>query len=424
MRSDFLIPSVTKDERSRITGFKNRFGSIELDLMGMPKGFRKDDVEELIRFSAFLRSCGMSTYSVHLRNLDLSKPGKKDASAAISQCNIIQPILSPDMVVLHPGRTDADALLSNLEFLLARISEKVAVVLENMTGSRSILSSPRSIDRFIKSASDFPDRLGICIDTAHPPISKGQDFTSFVIDHLEAAGPRLLHMHVSDRAKTKHLPIGQGIICWDMVRHYLHSSAYPGKGAIEVRSSGGTRDPVLSSAERFYGPHAKDFNYGAISQIMNGTRATREEILEESKRRFNLPPEISTLLEIPAEASKETGDSYTYYFIPSKSFGDRSEDPYYSLTGGKENLGWADYLFGHREDGGKLHILLIDKKRSIAVEETIFNVYEAASKYEWEKFGSAIRSSLDALKRYPSANHIEYTFGQPEAILESDERAW
>ncbi len=131
-----------------------------------------------------------------------------------------------------------------------------------------------------------------------------------------------------------------------------------------------------------------------------------------------MPKKMLPMLEIPDGLEKEEKGSAVYFV---KRSGKETEDPYISLTGGKENLGWADYLLGFVEYHGTLHVVMIDKGRKIAIETQVANSMDNA--VEWENLERSISISLKALDD-PSVDHVEFTFNHAERIFNGDERSW
>jgi len=420
-----LIPSVSKDDKACMKTFGRYFNAVELDL---PYSGVKPDLHlrrELVAFHSLVKDSGMGIYSVHLRGLDLSNHDKKDASSSVALCNQLGTIISPKLVVVHPGRGHINDLLSNLEFLLERTDPGIQIAFENLSGSRPILRSSETLREFVELLDEFPERVGVCIDTSH---INEDPYTESLIAHIDAASSRLIHLHLSDWAGTgkKHLPIGSGVIDWRQVKEHLSATGYQGKAAIEIRSEGNRKDDMIRSACRYYGCSANDLNHRNEITRMAGTLKTveRDEIIATATEMYAMPASMAKLIAFPSSAHVEEGEHYKYFVVPSKSFSPNHPDPYLSLSGDNTNLGWAEFLFGFHEVSGKIHIVLIDKKQRIAVEALMFNIYDKKQEYNWTRMEDAIKASLEALKRYPQADHTECTFGQPEVIEKSDPQAW
>lgn len=425
-----LIPSITANDAGRLNGFKRHFKGVELDLWGMPRSLDGNGKGKLRAILDMVRGSGMEIPSVHLRGFNLSSKDKKDVSEAVGCCRELQRIVGPRIAIVHPGAGDMDDLVENLSFLLERVPPELTIALENMGGKKSPLNSAGAISYFVDRVKSMPGNLGICIDTSHPDPEDGVPYTEVLLSYLDAAEPRLAHLHISDvklqgGKQERHLRIGDGIVDWGALINRLHGLGYQNSAAVEVRSGGSEAEDIIISAKRFIDMAKKDLKNVRDSHPMaRDKRVSRNEMVEKAREMHGLPDSLIPLLGLPDSASVEEGPRFTYYLVPSSSFSEDHEDPFYSLTGGKENLGWADFLFGFREDAGKLHVILIDKSRKIALEERIYNIYSGEQKYDWQRLKDAIGSSLEALSKHEGADHIEYTFGQPEIIKPSDPRAW
>jgi sugar phosphate isomerase/epimerase len=92
-----------------------------------------------------------------------------------------------------------------------------------------------------------PDgQAGICLDLGHAHVDGG------VLAELEAAAPRLrhLHLHDNDGRLDSHLAPGLGSIPWPAVLARLEACGFQGAGALEVRdASKGTRPAAEVLAE-------------------------------------------------------------------------------------------------------------------------------------------------------------------------------
>lgn len=422
----FLIPRIRVNEKARVADFSRHFSEIELDLWGLGRTIGPKDADEVVGMSRSARLHGMRIHSVHLRGGDISSASKKSATEAIASIKKLQNALSPSIAVIHPGYGTLDDLVSNTGFVSERMPPGITLVVENLSSPNSPLSSSEDVHDFVREISAHPPNIGVCVDITHPHPEPGRDYTDIVLSLMEAALPRLLHLHVSDRkgAKGKHAVIGEGIVDWARIKGFLDMHGYAGKGVLEINGGSDIVESAKESARRYYGTIPKILNHGAQISAMARDTASRDEILDMAKKSYGMPESVADLLELPGETVVESGGNFTYFVVHSKKSGKGHEDPFYSLTGGNGNLGWADYLFGFREDAGKLHVLLIDKGRRIALEERILNIYSGEGKHDWERVENAIKRSIGALSTYKTANHIEFTFGQPEAIPEGDSRAW
>lgn len=136
------------------------------------------------------------------------------------------------MVILHPGAHLGSGTAAgirqaalNLDAVFDRIGQSgVDILLENTAGQGTCLGADMSELGAIIGASRHPDRLGVCIDTAHAfgagyALDTEEGYKQ-CIDAVEAAVglAKLRFFHVNDSAapcgsrKDRHAHIGQGAI--------------------------------------------------------------------------------------------------------------------------------------------------------------------------------------------------------------------
>jgi sugar phosphate isomerase/epimerase len=120
-----------------------------------------------------------------------------------------------------------------------------------------------------------PDgQAGICLDLGHAHVDGG------VLAELEAAAPRLRHLHLHDNDGTQdaHFAPGLGTIPWPEVLARLAACGFDGSGALEVRdTSKGARpaaevlaETLAASAAIF--PQIQLPDSAASAQIQRGTQ--------------------------------------------------------------------------------------------------------------------------------------------------------
>jgi sugar phosphate isomerase/epimerase len=99
----------------------------------------------------------------------------------------------------------------------------------------NIISSGTRVASLLALLDDVdPDgQAGICLDLGHAHVDGG------VLAELEAAAPRLrhLHLHDNDGSQDRHLAPGLGTIPWPEVLTRLAASGFEGAGALEVRDT-------------------------------------------------------------------------------------------------------------------------------------------------------------------------------------------
>jgi len=464
--SGLLIPSVEYAKIAGVRRLSKYFKELELDLYGIkhsisrnerpnisvPSALRDIERDQRTIFAvarALIEDSGMEIYSVHLRGFDLSKATPERRDQFISLCDRVHSAFNPKMAVLHPGYGDFSIFISNLSFVLEKIPESMTLVVENMTKEKAPLHSPETIRKFIELTRDFPSNLGLVIDTTHPGLPPGpvdpQSYTDLVLSYLEAALPRLRHLHLSDRGEkrkkkpTKHLPIGEGMIDWERIGNFLAANDYQGKAVIEIRFSDGDEvEKIVGSASCFYGCDRRDLKLEDKDESMpEMKKVSREELLEKVAALpalDEIQPSLLDLLDMPREGILEQSEDFIYFVVPSASYKKTHTDPYDVLTGEvDDDLNWTDYLFGVRYKGKYLSAVIIDKERRISVEETILNAY-GDYKENWPRFENAVKEALEQARRAKEgrrfAKGLEFdhvnlsSITNIEIIMVGEPRAW
>jgi len=209
------------------------------------------DTRALGKFSARLESRGLRAGSVHLpfypsvpelrghgakwSLIDSATKGRKDALEGATEGLHAAATLGASCAVLHlgwqkdawdgdQGRWAAEGVASLLE--TAR-QVGVTLLLEN------IISEGTRAARLVSLLDEVdPERAaGVCLDLGHAHVEGD------VLAQLEAALPRLRHLHIHDNDghKDAHLPPGEGSIPWESVLGRLQEFGYQGLAALELR---------------------------------------------------------------------------------------------------------------------------------------------------------------------------------------------
>jgi len=435
IQNPLLIPTVEFNTFEHLAELRKYFKEFELNLFST--SLKRGD-NRLNIVNAIVKRCGMGIYSVHAPPFDISNPDVEEKKAALAFSKTVAEHFKPKILVFHPGRGDEGALLENIHYIIENIDADVTITLENMTSDKTIIHSPETIARIVEKTKDFPQNFGICIDTSHPWFERenidSQSYTKLLLSYLSAAGERLKHLHLSDRQKgedrhsIKHLPIGKGMIDWEMFKDHLSNIRYSGRAVIEVD---GVME-VIVSACNYYGvgeneliiPLENDYGH------KNTKIFSQEEMFDHFRKILceEIPSSLRNLLKAPKEMLLNKGKIYDYFFVPSGEYEKIGIDPHYAITGDEEGIHWATYLFGTKAEGGRIYAILIDWKRRIAVEEIIFDVYnikpDKGGRLDWEAFEDAIKTALMKANQYKDADHIELVWGGLTIIPPFDERAW
>ena len=141
-------------------------------------------------------------------------------------------LLGTDYVVLHPGSlrdNDRNLAIVNIAYAINRVLEDIpaiTILIENTSGAGSQLGSCVEDLVDIFGAVLYPDRLGLCFDTAHAfqagyPIHTSYGFYEF-LRMLDRRG-------LLDRVKLIHLNDSKTKFSSKVDRHHHLSSGYIGE---------------------------------------------------------------------------------------------------------------------------------------------------------------------------------------------------
>lgn len=177
---------------------------------------------KITRLSRFLKSQGITVYSVHApfgEEADLSAPDKdKRRRAVVSHKKIIKRIkeFGCGILVIHPGEEAEEERLSsrfglfsnNLGEILPLAEEnKITLALENMPPG-FVGSSSRELRHIIEGFNS--SHLRICFDTGHSYLQKS------LRSDFDTLKPYILtfHIHDNDGLRDLHLQPPYGTIPW------------------------------------------------------------------------------------------------------------------------------------------------------------------------------------------------------------------
>ena len=233
------------------------------------------DTRALRKFSAKLESRNLKTGSVHLPfypsvpelrgegakwSLIHSEPKqRKEALDGAAEGLYAAAALGAKSGVLHLGwqkdSWDGDENLWAAEGVahLIAIARQVGVklLLENIISEGTRASRLVALLDEVDPAAE----AGICLDIGHAHVEGD------VMAQLEAALPRLCHLHVHDNdgENDTHLPPGEGTIPWDSLLRRLKDSDYQGLAALELRDNSRGKNPSKEVVENLAG-RARSFH--------------------------------------------------------------------------------------------------------------------------------------------------------------------
>ncbi len=229
--------------------------------------------DDLKQYASEFANCGFACvfgHSGYLINLGAPASDNRDKSLK----SLIQEIqmatdLGLPFLVMHPGAHLEKGEAAGLEQIVAGLNEvfratessPVRIALENTAGQGSCLGHKMSHLAAIYDGVDRPERLGICLDTAHffaagydIRTEKGWNAALSELDKLVGLD-QVLAFHLND-SKTdlgsrvdRHAGIGQGKIGREAFRHVVNDPRFKDRpGCLETPKSKDLHEDVENLA--------------------------------------------------------------------------------------------------------------------------------------------------------------------------------
>lgn len=145
------------------------------------------------------------------------------------------------LVNVHP---DQRVPLQAVDQVRARNAEAIGLLAQD-AAQRGITVMVENLDRLFSSVDDLrvvleaTPELGFHLDVGHANLNLGLGEANRTVAFLDAFGPRLAHVHVSDNRGGKedlHLPLGAGTVDWKGAIRALKRAEWDGTVTIEVFS--------------------------------------------------------------------------------------------------------------------------------------------------------------------------------------------
>jgi deoxyribonuclease-4 len=229
--------------------------------------------DELANYAAQCQVCGFDCVFGHtgyLINLGAPASANRDKSVeSLLQEIDLATSLNLPFLVLHPGAHLGAGECAGLEQIVAGLNEvigatkssPVRIALENTAGQGSCLGAKLSDLAAIYDRVERPDRLAVCIDTAHLfeagydiRTEKGWNETIKEVDKLVGI-KQIVAFHLND-SKTdlgshvdRHAGIGQGKIGKEAFRHIVNDARFKNHpGCLETPKSKDLHEDVENLA--------------------------------------------------------------------------------------------------------------------------------------------------------------------------------
>lgn len=221
-----------------------------------PRHFDPRQEPQIVALGQLLESAGVEAVSIHAPfggGLDLAAfdPQSRQAGInAIGAAACALKRLGGRLVVVHPSDLprhgqDAHARLHDAAQSLCEVAancrrDRMTLVIESPL-PHLIGGHPRE---FAWILEQLDDSVRVCLDTGHTTL--GHHWHRF----LDAAGPRLLHVHANDNHghHDDHLPPGAGIIDWREIARSLKEAHFEGWMMLELACPAGDRAAYFKSA--------------------------------------------------------------------------------------------------------------------------------------------------------------------------------
>ena len=192
-----------------------------------------------------MQVCSHASYLVNLASgkPDLKTKSIKAFTEELKRCHQ----LSLPYVVLHPGSHTGDGVETGLERFVEALDEAIdsaesgtMVLVETTAGQGTGLGSRFEELAYIRNASRFPDKIGVCLDTCHIfaagyDIRTPETYAETMQEFDQHIGLAHLHFfHLNDSKKDlgsrvdRHEHIGAGCIGVEGFRHVLNDPRFAG----------------------------------------------------------------------------------------------------------------------------------------------------------------------------------------------------
>ena len=229
-----------------------------VELATQPRHFDPWRHDEVVVLAHRLRDLRMTPVAVHAPFgglLDLTDPNPHHRHATIgailSAVSALREI-GGTRVVVHAS--DAPRRVDEVDERVARGAESLKVLARACAhmDAQLLVETPMPHligghpDEFAAMLRPLDHAVGVCLDTSHATLAHHWHAW------LRVAGPRLAHVHLSDHHghSDDHLPPGDGIIDWAMIRESLADAGFAGWLVLELSCPGGPLAECVSAALR------------------------------------------------------------------------------------------------------------------------------------------------------------------------------
>jgi len=232
------IPSLSPDELHVLDS--GHFDEIELMLFD-----KKITYSLMSETFSSLYDKEIEVYSVHLPNFALNRPSGKQVSPFLEFTKDVSEIFNPEILVIHCLYERVSDFIANLEKLAGKLPYGKRLVVENLPKPGANIRDLASLRDFFSGFDDTNGNIGFCLDTTHIPVHENGNATNEALKFIDAVPERLFHIHASDKRPDpeklapggwiQHLPLGDGVIDWRMIKIALLNAHYSGRIVLEYQ---------------------------------------------------------------------------------------------------------------------------------------------------------------------------------------------
>ena len=229
-----------------------------VELATQPRHFDPWRHDEVVVLAHRLRELRMTPVAMHAPFgglLDLTDPNPHHRHATIGAILSAVSALREfggTRVVVHAS--DAPRRVDDVDARVSRGAESLKVLARACThmDAQLLVETPMPHlvgghpDEFAAMLRPLDHAVGVCLDTSHATLAHHWDAL------LRVAGPRLAHVHLSDHHghTDDHLPPGDGVIDWTMIRASLVDVGFAGWLVLELSCPSGPLAECVSTALR------------------------------------------------------------------------------------------------------------------------------------------------------------------------------
>ncbi len=204
------------------------------------KNIKKILEDNGLQLAAITPFCGNYHWCLSTPN----KPVREDSIKHVKECidlayewgaKIVESVTGPPMIVEDDMREAWKRTKESLREITDHAAEKditIGLEFRISVADRTTYIVHKLDDALMMIEDVGAENLGVLIDVNHAAL----DLYMTIVEQLEKAGDKLVHMHFSDSplGVHRHLPIGEGRIQWPLIFKTLKKIGYKGWMTLEM----------------------------------------------------------------------------------------------------------------------------------------------------------------------------------------------